>query len=303
VYGSGWGLGGIKREIPPNLPFSKRGAFSLLRERRAGEDLAFDFRILKGTSEMPKNVIITGASSGIGEALAEQFAAKGYQLGLTARRVDKLQALAERLSKQYSVRVEVAGLDVNDEASIPAVLEGLTARLGSLDIIIANAGVTGTRRSGRDDLSIDKAIFQTNLFGAIATLDAATKLFLAQGHGHLVGISSFSAFTPIPVSAAYSASKAALTNYMNAMRLELLSNNINVTVIHPGFIQTNLTPKMDKYPFVIKADAAAKEMIYAIEHKKTNPIVPALPWKAVKTLFEIVPDSLIAKAMLRMMKK
>jgi len=252
---------------------------------------------------MSKNVVITGASSGIGEALAEQFAAKGYQLGLAARSVEKLQALAERLAKQYSVRVEIASLDVNDEASIPSVLDDLAKRLGGLDMVVANAGVTGVRRSGRDDLSIDRAIFQTNLFGAIATLDAATKIFLAQGHGHLVGISSFSAFTPIPASAAYSASKAALTNYMNAMRLELLNKNIDVTVIHPGFINTNLAPKMDKYPFVIKADAAAKEMVQAIEHKKTNPIVPALPWKAVKTLFEIMPDSLISMAVLRMMKK
>lgn len=252
---------------------------------------------------MSKNVVITGASSGIGEALAEQFAAKGYSLGLAARSVDKLQALAQRLTQQYSVRVEVASLDVNDEDSIPDVFDDLLKRLGSIDIVVANAGVTGVRRSGRDDLSVDKAIFQTNLFGAIATLDAATKIFLAQGHGHLVGISSFSAFTPIPASAAYSASKAALTNYMNAMRLELLNKKIDVTVIHPGFINTNLTPKMDKYPFVIKADAAAKEMVHAIEHKKTNPIVPALPWKAVKTLFEIMPDSLISMAVLRMMKK
>lgn len=252
---------------------------------------------------MPKNVVITGASSGIGEALAERFAAQGYNLGLAARSVDKLDLLASKLLQQYSIRVETVSLDVNDDASIPAVLEDLAKRLGSIDILVANAGIAGSRRSGTNDLSVDKAIFQTNLIGAIATLDAATKIFLAQGHGHLVGISSVSAFTPIPKSAAYSASKAALTNYMNAMRLELAGNNINVTVIHPGFINTHLAPKMDKYPFVINADVAAKQMVHAIERKQTNPIIPALPWKAVKALLQIMPDSLMTIVMKNMGNK
>ena len=246
---------------------------------------------------MPKNVVITGASSGIGEALAECFASKGYNLGLAARSVDKLDLLAEKILQKYSVRVETISLDVNDDASIPTVLYELVKRLGNIDIIVANAGITGSRRSGTNNLSVDKAIFQTNLIGAIATLDAATKLFLAQGHGHLVGISSVSAFTPIPKSAAYSASKAALTNYMNAMRLELAGNNIDVTVIHPGFINTHLAPKMDKYPFVINADVAAKQMVHAIERKQTNPIIPALPWKGVKALIQVVPDSLMSLVM------
>ena len=183
---------------------------------------------------------------------------------------------------------------MSDDASIPAVLDDLVQRLGGLDILVVNAGIAGSRRSGRDDLSIDKKIFQTNLIGTIATLEAATKIFLAQGHGHLVGMSSFSAFTPMPKNAAYSASKAALTNYMNAMRLELAGNHIDVTVIHPGFINTHLSPKMEKYPFVINADVAAKKMVHAIERKQTNPIVPALPWKGVKALFQIVPDSLMS---------
>ncbi|GAC1378808.1 MAG: SDR family oxidoreductase [Aquirhabdus sp.] len=252
---------------------------------------------------MPKNVVITGASSGIGEALAERFASQGYNLGLAARSVDKMDLLAEKLLQQYSVRIETVSLDVNDDASIPTVLEDLAKRLGSIDILVANAGIAGSRRSGSGDLTIDKAIFQTNLIGAIATLDAATKIFLAQGHGHLVGMSSVSAFTPMPKSAAYSASKAALTNYMNAMRLELAGNNIAVTVIHPGFINTSLAPKMDKYPFVINSDVAAKQMVHAIERKQTNPIIPALPWKGVKALFQIMPDSLMSMVMKNLVSK
>jgi short-subunit dehydrogenase len=252
---------------------------------------------------MPLKVVITGASSGIGEALAVCFASKGHALGLAARSVDKLETLAQRLRDDYAVQVETIALDVQDLASIPAVLQTLISRLDGMDILVANAGITGIRRSGRDPLSLDLAVFQTNLFGAIATLDVATTYFLTQGHGHLVGMSSFSAFTPIPGSAAYSASKAALSNYMNAMRLELMDKHIDVTVIHPGFINTHIAPKMDKYPFVINADVAAREMVAAIERKQVNVIVPALPWRLAKGVLQHMPDSLMGYMVQRLMKK
>ena len=251
---------------------------------------------------MNKTVIITGASSGIGAALATAFASKGYNLGLAARRIDKLEALARQLEDIYHVQVAIVALDVQQDAQVAPALSRLAQELGQVDIVVANAGVTGVRRSGSGDIAIDKNIFQTNVIGAIATLDAATKIFLAQGHGHLVGMSSFSAFSPLPTSAAYSASKAALTNYMNAMRLELINKKINVTVIHPGFIKTDIAPHMDKYPFVIEADVAAQQMVRAIEINKANVIVPAMPWKAAKGLMKLMPDPLLAMMFNKMMK-
>jgi short-subunit dehydrogenase len=251
---------------------------------------------------MAKNVIITGASSGIGAALASAFASKGYNLGLAARRIDKLELLARELEDKYQVQVAVTALDVQQDADIAPALSRLAQELGQVDIVVANAGVAGVRRSGSGNIELDKTIFQTNVIGAIATLDAATKMFLAQGHGHLVGMSSFSAFSPLPASAAYSASKAALTNYMNAMRLELMSKKINVTVIHPGFIKTDIAPHMDKYPFVIEADVAAQQMIRAIEANKANVIVPNMPWKAAKGLMKLMPDPLLAMMFNKMMR-
>mgnify|MGYP006320268073 len=115
-------------------------------------------------------------------------------------------------------------------------------------------------------------------------------------------MSSFSAFSPLPGSAAYSASKAALTNYMNAMRLELMNKKIDVTIIHPGFIKTDIAPHMDKYPFVIEADVAAQQMVRAIESKKVNVIVPAMPWKAAKGLMNLMPDPLLAMMFAKFMK-
>ena len=251
---------------------------------------------------MNKTVIITGASSGIGAALATAFASKGYNLGLAARRIDKLEALARQLEDIYHVQVAIVALDVQQDAQVAPALSRLAQELGQVDIVVANAGVTGVCRSGSGNIEIDKTIFQTNVIGAIATLDAATKIFLAQGHGHLVGMSSFSAFSPLPTSAAYSASKAALTNYMNAMRLELINKKINVTVIHPGFIKTDIAPDMDKYPFVIEADVAAQQMVRAIEINKANVIVPAMPWKAAKGLMKLMPDPLLAMMFNKMMK-
>ncbi|MCB1657711.1 MAG: SDR family NAD(P)-dependent oxidoreductase, partial [Pseudomonadales bacterium] len=147
---------------------------------------------------MNNNVVITGASSGIGAALAEAFARKGYNLGLAARRVDKLEVLARELEDKYSIQVAITALDVQQDETVAPALSRLAQELGQIDIVVANAGITGVRRSGSGDISIDKQVFNTNVIGAIATLDAATKLFLAQGHGHLVGISSFSAFSPLP---------------------------------------------------------------------------------------------------------
>lgn len=251
---------------------------------------------------MAKTVIITGASSGIGAALAQAFASKGYNLGLAARRIDQLEQQARQLEDRYNIKVAEVALDVQQDHTIPQALSQLAQELGQIDIVVANAGITGVRRSGSGDLSVDKAVFQTNLMGAIATLDAATRIFLAQGRGHLVGMSSFSAFTPIPGSAAYSASKAALTNYMNAMRLELAKKNIGVTVIHPGFIKTDIAPHMEKYPFVVEADVAAQQMVRLIEAKKANAIVPMMPWKAVKSLLNVMPDPLLTMMFTKFMK-
>lgn len=251
---------------------------------------------------MSKSVIITGASSGIGEALARAFAAKGYALGLAARRTDRLEALARELEAAHGARMVFAALDVQQDDRVAAVIESLAAQLGGADIVVANAGITGVRRSGSGDISTDKAVLQTNLIGAIATLDAATALFKRQGRGQLVGISSVSAFFPIPGSAAYSASKAALTNYMNAMRLELAKHGIGVTVIHPGFIKTEIAPGMEKYPFVIEADDAAKQIVAAVEARKANVIVPALPWAPVKGLMGVLPDALVTLLAKRFLK-
>jgi len=246
---------------------------------------------------MTKSVVITGASSGIGAALAHEFASRGYNIALCARRIEKLESLKNTLSEKYSnITVISSALDVNELESVPIVLNDIKSSLGNLDIVIANAGITGVRRTGSGDLSIDKSILQTNLYGAIATVDAAVAIFREQGFGQIVGMSSFSAFRGIPGSAAYSASKAALTNYLQAVGTELFrKKDIKVTVIHPGFIRTEIDDNIDKFPFVIDADKAAKTMANAIEKGKSDIVVPSWPWAVLRSVMPKLPESIIAK--------
>ena len=246
---------------------------------------------------MTKSVVITGASSGIGAALAHEFANRGYNIALCARRMEKLESLKNTLSEQHrSITVITAALDVNELDTVPVVLNQLKSELGSIDVVIANAGITGVRRTGNGDLSIDKSIIQTNLFGAIATIDAAVGIFNKQGFGHIVGMSSFSAFRGIPGSAAYSASKAALTNYLQAVGTELFrKKEIKVTTIHPGFIRTEIDENIEKFPFVIDADKAARTMVNAIEKGKADIVVPSWPWAILRNVIPKLPESVISK--------
>lgn len=239
---------------------------------------------------MTKTALITGASSGIGASLARELASRGYQLGLLARRADRLEALAAELRATYKVRVETAELDVCDLDSVPIVIKALGERLGGYQLIIANAGVAGIRKSGSGDLGTDLKIFQTNVFGAIATLDAATAHFKEHGGGQLVGISSVAAFFGIPGSGAYSASKAALSNYLDAMHKELGKYRIKVTAIHPGFVTTELAPDMEKYPFAAKPEKVAREIVNAIEKGTKSAVVPRYPWAALLPALRAVPS-------------
>lgn len=246
---------------------------------------------------MTKSVVITGASSGIGAALAREFASRGYNIALCARRIEKLESLKQELAQKNSnIKVISAALDVNELDTVATVLNELKSSLGSLDIVIANAGITGVRRTGSGDLTVDKQVLQTNLYGAIATIDAGVAIFREQGFGQIVGMSSFSAFRGIPGSAAYSASKAALTNYLQAVGTELYrKKDIKVTVIHPGFIRTEIDDNIDKFPFVIDADKAANTMANAIEKGKSDIVVPNWPWALLRKVMPKLPESVVAK--------
>lgn len=241
-------------------------------------------------SEINK-VLITGASSGIGKALSYALAERGVSLGLLARRIDLLNEIAQDIiSQNPDVEVHCEALDVADLDSVLPALEVCAEKLGGVDCVIANAGITGVNKTGAGDFRKDQQIIQVNLLGGMATVDAAARLFRRQGHGHIVGISSVSAFRGIPGSAAYTASKAGFSNYLDAVRMELAKHGIQVTLVHPGFINTELAPNMHKYPFVISAEKAATSIVDGIFGGKRNIIVPPMPWRLVSPIMPLLPD-------------
>jgi short-subunit dehydrogenase len=244
---------------------------------------------------MTSTALIVGASRGIGASLARELASRGTQLGLLARNQEQLQALASELHQQYGVRVETAGLDVCAQDTVAPVLDEMMQRFERVDVVIANAGVLGWRKSGDGNIAEDRRILETNLFGAIAVIDAAVAQFKRQRGGHVVGISSISAYRGIPGSGAYSASKAALSNYLDALRMELSNKGIAVTVVHPGFVKTDIAPGMEKYPFAADPAAVAKEIADGIARKKKNLIVPRFPWSVLLPAMKLVPDALMKK--------
>jgi short-subunit dehydrogenase len=247
---------------------------------------------------MKKTVLITGASSGIGRALAFEFAARGYHLGLAARRLDLLQTLREELRSRYpdgSRRIEICALDVDQSSSVAPTLQVLFDALGGVDIVVVNAGVNRLTPVGKGKLEVATALIQTNLIGAIATVEVAVEHFLTRGGGQVVGISSLAALQAIPKQGAYCASKAAFSMYLDAARIELRHKNISVCAILPGFVLTDIMPKMEKYPFAVSAEQAAKEIVTLVEKRKDRGIVPAWPWRWLRPLLGHFPDSLWRK--------
>jgi short-subunit dehydrogenase len=242
----------------------------------------------------PSTVVITGASSGIGRALALEMAARGYALGLTARRLPLLEQLRDQLRSAHreNLRVELATLDVCQTETVGPTLHELFARLGGIDTIVVNAGANDVTYIGRDQLDKELNLVQTNVCGAIATIHAATEHFHARGQGHIVGISSLASLQPIAGQAAYCASKAGISMYLDSARIELRRKGIAVTNILPGYIKTDIVEGVDigKMPFAITAEQAAREMTRLIERRVKSGVVPAFPWKLIRPFLGHLPE-------------
>ncbi len=243
---------------------------------------------------MSKTVVITGASSGIGKALAIEFAKRGYNLGLAARRLDKLEALKNEIAQQKTgsdtpAVVQVCELDVDDTHRVGPTLHGLFEQLGQVDTVVVNAGVNQMTSVGKGQLDDELALIQTNLLGAVATVNAAVEYFKTQKKGHVVGISSLASLTPIPKQAAYCATKAGFSMYLDAAAVELRKQNIRFTKILPGFVKTDIVENMDQYPFIVSAEQAAKEIVDHIEKGRSVGVVPGFPWKFVKPVLSNLP--------------
>jgi short-subunit dehydrogenase len=245
-----------------------------------------------------KTVFITGASSGIGRALSLELAARGYDLFLTARRLDALEQVRTQIAGAHpGRRVEVRRLDVNDDADVARAITEAAERLGRCDIVVANAGVSSSPRVGEGAFERNRAIVETDLIGAMATVDAAVALFRRQdGGGQVVGISSVAGVRGLPGSAAYGAAKAGLTVYLEAVRAETYAQPITVTTLAPGYIDTPINQDMKSRPFLIDVYKGAKITADLIERKVAFATVPRFPWTILKPLLRVIPTAWLVRS-------
>lgn len=245
---------------------------------------------------MGRTIFLTGASGGLGEGMARAFSRRGHSLVLTGRRLDRLDALAAELRSAGSPTVLVRALDVSDYESVPRVMREAADAAGGLDVVIANSGIGGPAPAGRGAFASARRTIETNLIGAMATVDAAVEIFLAQGHGQVVGVTSVAGVRGLPGQGAYSASKSGLSRYLEAVRAEVTGKGLVVTELSPGFIDTDINRHLKSRPFVVSADKGTEEMVARIEAGASFSYVPAFPWTLVAQLLKIVPTRLLGGA-------
>jgi short-subunit dehydrogenase len=223
-----------------------------------------------------KVVMITGASSGIGGALAIELATHGAKLGLVARRAEALSEIAQSIEGAGG-RALVLPADVRDADSLRAVAEQLHSQVGPVDVLIANAGIGPTRDGSDLNAKEVSDVININVIGAANSVAAVLPQMIARGKGHLVVISSLAAYRGLPRSAAYCASKAAVSAFFESLRLDLEPKGIAVTIIHPGFIKTPLTSGREaQMPFLMELDDAVRKIVRAIQTRKKS---YAFPWQ------------------------
>lgn len=242
-------------------------------------------------------ILITGASSGLGEGMAREFAAKGRHLALCARRTDRLLALkAELEAKHAGVKVSVRALDVNDHAQVFEVFRAFQAEFGSLDRVIVNAGLGKGQPIGKGRFDANLQTAQTNFIAALAQCEAAVEIFRAQNSGHLVSISSMSAMRGLPRNlSTYAATKAGLAALTEGIRADLLRTPIRVTTIFPGYIETELSSKSAKTPLMVDAAAGCRALVSAIEREPATACVPAWPWTLLGWFMRNAPLKWVAR--------
>jgi short-subunit dehydrogenase len=244
-----------------------------------------------------QNILITGASSGLGKGMAIEFAKLGRNLALCARRVERLTELrTELLAINPNIKVLIKALDVNDHDAVFSVFKEFDAEMNGLDRIIVNAGMGKGASIGTGYFYANKQTAETNFVAALAQCEAAMEIFRAKNAGHLVTISSISAVSSYRrAMTVYAATKAALSSMSEGMRIDLLGTPIKVSTVHPGFIRSEINEKVKKVPFIVDTETGCKAMVKAIEKEGENSYVPSWPWAFLQLFLRIAPKSILKK--------
>ncbi|MGF6726980.1 short-subunit dehydrogenase [Paraburkholderia sp. GAS41] len=238
-------------------------------------------------------VFITGASSGIGLALAAEYARRGAILGLVARRGEVL-ARFQQAHPQHSI--SIYPVDVRDADALAAAAAQFIEQYGCPDIVIANAGISRGAVTGHGDLRAFREVMDVNYFGMVATFEPFAAAMMAAGKGALVGVASVAGVRGLPGSGAYSASKAAAFKYLEALRVEMRPKGVNVVTIAPGYVRTAMTAHNPyRMPFLMDADRFAAKVAEAVGRNTSFAIYP---WqmRVVAMLLHVLPRWLYDRA-------
>lgn len=240
---------------------------------------------------MRKVAFITGASSGLGNGMARALARDGYAVAVTARRLPELVSLAREIRVAGGEALPVA-LDVGDRAAVIAAVERCTEELGPVDLLVANAGIS--EQCGAVGLSADtvERALRVNFLGAVYAVEAVLPAMLERDQGQLVAVGSLAGYGGLPLSAAYSASKGALHNFFECLRVDLRESGVDVTFITPGYVRSPLTARNDHpMPFLLETDDAVARMVRAIRRRDPLLAFP-LPLAATVWTAQILPSRL-----------
>jgi short-subunit dehydrogenase len=223
-----------------------------------------------------KVVMITGASSGLGRGMALEIAARGGHLGLLARREDLLKEIVAE-AKKRNVKAVAATADVRDAKAVREAADRFREELGPIDILIANAGIGTADHAVSLTPEHAANVIGINVLGAVNSVAAVLPEMVQRKEGRLVAISSLAAYRGLAKSAAYCASKSALSAYFESLRIDLRRSGVGVTIIHPGFIKTDLTAGREaKMPYLMELEDGVKRILSAIEKEKR---IYAFPWQ------------------------
>ncbi len=240
------------------------------------------------------NVIITGASSGLGAGMAREFASRGHDLGLCARRLDRLESLKAGLESAYpGIRIVLRTLDVTNHALVFEVVRAFRVDFGELDRVVVNAGIGEGMPVGKGGFERNKAIIETNLISALAQCEAAMEIFRTQDRGHLAVISSVTAVRGFRGGlTAYAASKAGVASLAEGIRADMLRKpRIKVSTLLPGYIRTemNQDAPAGHTPFMIDGELGCRLLTEAILREPDVAYVPWWPWSPLSWVLKRMP--------------
>jgi short-subunit dehydrogenase len=248
---------------------------------------------------MPKTILITGASSGLGAEMARQLARRGHHLALCARRQERLDELRTEITTAHpEVRVEVRTLDVDDHDQVFEVFRGFAGDFGIIDRVVVNAGIGKGAPLGTGRFDANRATAMTNFVSALAQIEAAMEIFRAQDGGHLVVVSSMSAMRGMPGTVTtYAATKAGVAHLAEGVRADVMGTAIKVSVIYPGYIRSEMNERVKNAPFMVSTEKGVAAMVDAIEKEKAAAHVPPWPWVPLGFAMRHLPLPLVRRLM------